>query len=201
MSGVKMHKTQIRKGMTGLETAIILIAFIIVASAFAFTVLNLGFQSSQKAGQVIQRGTEEASSAFELDGAVVAYQNGTSSAYIKNVTFVIKLSAGRQAIDLSASKLTVAYWSVNKYVANAYTSNSTTTVYVDQLVGDDDALLEYGEKFQVTIPIASGSTVSAYDTSLGANDDFKVELKPALGSVLTVERYLPPALDTVMNLG
>lgn len=198
MSGVKMHKTQIRKGMTGLETAIILIAFIIVASAFAFTVLNLGFQSAQKSGQVIQRGTEEASSAFELDGAVIAHKNVTGS-YIGNVTFVIKLSAGRQAIDLSTNKLTVAYWSTAKYVANAYT-NSTSSVYVEQLVGDGDSMLEYGEKFQVTVFIATnGATIS--DASLGANDDFKVELKPALGSVLTVERYLPPALDSVMNLG
>ncbi|MCL5319207.1 MAG: hypothetical protein M1503_13260 [Thaumarchaeota archaeon] len=199
MTSDKMHKTQIRKGMTGLETAIILIAFIIVASAFAFTVLNLGFQSSQKAGQVIQRGTEEASSAFELDGAVIAYKNVTGN-YVGNVTFVIKLSAGRQAIDLSTSKLTVAYWSTSKYVANAYTTNTSSTVLVKRLVGNSNNILEYGEKFQVTVPIASnGATVS--DTSLGANSDFKVELKPALGSVLTVERYLPPALDTVMNLG
>ena len=42
--------------MTGLETAIILIASIIVASVFAFTILNLGFQTSEKAGQVVQNG-------------------------------------------------------------------------------------------------------------------------------------------------
>lgn len=196
MFGVKMHKTQIRKGMTGLETAIILIAFIIVASAFAFTVLNLGFQSAQKSGQVIQRGTEEASSAFELDGAVVAYQNSSST--VANVTFVIKLSAGRQAIDLSTDKLTIAYWSDTKYIANAYAANNTYASKVKRLVGDGDNMLEYGEKFQITVFVTN---TGISDTSLGTNDQFKIEMKPALGSVLTVERYLPPALDSVMNLG
>ena len=191
-----MHKTQIRKGMTGLETAIILIAFIIVASAFAFTVLNLGFQSSQKAGQVIQRGTEEASSAMELDGAVIAYKNTSST--VSNITFVIKLSAGRQAIDLSNNKLTVAYWSANKYLANIYTNTTDEGAVVTQIVGNNNAMLDYGEKFLVTVHVTNDAV---NDANLGVNDDFKIELKPAIGSVLTVERYLPPSLDTVMNLG
>lgn len=191
-----MHKTQIRKGMTGLETAIILIAFIIVASAFAFTVLNLGFQSSQKAGQVIQRGTEEASSAMELDGAVIAYKN--SSITVANVTFVVKLSAGRQAIDLSTNKLTVSYWSANKYLANIYTNTTGEGAVVTQVVGNNNTMLDYGEKFLVTVHVTNDVVK---DTNLSANDDFKIEIKPALGSVLTVERYLPPSLDSVMNLG
>lgn len=191
-----MHKTQIRKGMTGLETAIILIAFIIVASAFAFTVLNLGFQSSQKAGQVIQRGTEEASSAMELDGAVIAYKNTSST--VANVTLVVKLSAGRQAIDLSTNKLTVSYWSANKYLANIYTNTTGEGAVVTQVVGNNNTMLDYGEKFLVTVHVTNDAV---NDANLSTNDDFKIEIKPSLGSVLTVERYLPPSLDSVMNLG
>ncbi|HUV53535.1 MAG TPA: archaellin/type IV pilin N-terminal domain-containing protein, partial [Dehalococcoidia bacterium] len=37
------------RGITGLETAIILIAFVVVASVFAYTVLSAGIFSSQKA--------------------------------------------------------------------------------------------------------------------------------------------------------
>ncbi len=32
-----------RRGVTGLETAIILVAFVITAAAFAFVILNMGF--------------------------------------------------------------------------------------------------------------------------------------------------------------
>jgi flagellin FlaB len=36
------------KGITGLETAIILIAFVVVASVFAFTVLSTGVFSAER---------------------------------------------------------------------------------------------------------------------------------------------------------
>jgi len=55
-------------------------------------------------------------------------------------------------------------------------------------------LLEYGEKFKVVVK------VSQFDTNLAANDKFTIEVKPPVGAVLSVERYLPPALDTIMDL-
>ena len=36
-----------RRGITGLETAIVLIAFVVVASVFAFAVLSTGLLSSE----------------------------------------------------------------------------------------------------------------------------------------------------------
>ena len=36
------------RGITGLETAIILIAFVVVASVFAFTVLSMGIFASER---------------------------------------------------------------------------------------------------------------------------------------------------------
>ena len=37
-----------QRGITGLETAIVLIAFVVVASVFAFAVLSTGLLSSEK---------------------------------------------------------------------------------------------------------------------------------------------------------
>ena len=186
-----------RKGMTGLETAIILIAFIIVASTFAFTILNLGFQTAQKSGQVVQNGMNQASSSIELDGAVVAYGNsGATSTKVANITFVIQLSAGANPLDLSAGKLTVAYSSSDMYNANAYATNATTGVRITQLVGNGNKLLEYGETFQVTV-FVSGTTISDV---LGPYASFAVELKPTQGAVLTVSRALPGDISSIMFL-
>jgi archaellin len=55
--------------------------------------------------------------------------------------------------------------------------------------------LRYGDKYRVTIDVA------AIGDNLEANDEFKVELKPPKGAVLTLARRLPPALDPVMFLG
>ena len=62
-----------RKALTGLETAIILIAFVVVAAAaFAFAVLNMGFFTTQKSSEVMQAGLEETLSSVEIAGSVIA---------------------------------------------------------------------------------------------------------------------------------
>ena len=43
-----LHRDE--RGITGLETAIILIAFVVVASVFAYSVLSAGIFSSQPEG-------------------------------------------------------------------------------------------------------------------------------------------------------
>jgi len=180
--------------MTGLETAIILIAFIIVASTFAFTILNLGFKTAQKSGQVVQNGLVQSSSSVELDGAVVAYGNAANTS-VTHVTFIVQLSAGAQALDLSAGKLTVSYSSADKYVANAY-ANSTAGVQVTQVVGNGNRLVESGETFEVTTWV-NGTSIG--DT-LGPYAQFTIELKPTEGAVLTIARELPGDITPVIDL-
>jgi flagellin FlaB len=55
-----IHTYRKRKAaLTGLETAIILISFVIVAAAFSFAVLNLGLFTTQKSGEVVQAGIDD----------------------------------------------------------------------------------------------------------------------------------------------
>ena len=61
-----------QRGVTGLETAIILIAFVVVASVFAFTVLSTGIFSAEKGKETIHAGLREARSSVELKGSVIA---------------------------------------------------------------------------------------------------------------------------------
>ena len=60
-----------QQGITGLETAIILIAFVIVASVFAYVVLSAGLFSAQKAKEAVHSGLQEVSSTMELKGNVL----------------------------------------------------------------------------------------------------------------------------------
>ena len=61
------------RGITGLETAIILIAFVIVASVFEFTVLSMGIFASERSKETVFAGLQEAKSTLEPRGATVAY--------------------------------------------------------------------------------------------------------------------------------
>jgi len=61
-----------QRGITGLETAIILIAFVVVASVFAYTVLSAGIFSSEKGKEAVHAGLEQARGSMELVGSVKA---------------------------------------------------------------------------------------------------------------------------------
>ena len=60
-----------QRGVTGLETAIILMAFVVVASIYAFTVLSTGIFSADKGKGTIHAGIDESSGPVELEGSVV----------------------------------------------------------------------------------------------------------------------------------
>jgi len=60
-----------RRGIVGLEAAIVLIAFVIVAAAFSFMVVNQGLFATQRGRVVIQEGLKQASTPLTIDGSVI----------------------------------------------------------------------------------------------------------------------------------
>lgn len=183
-----------RRGLTGIETAIILIAFVIVAAAFAFAILNVGFQTTQKSQSVISEGMLEASSSLELVGAVIAHGDPTNN-NVSAIEFTIQLSPGMTQVDLSAGKLVVS-WFGKGYHMNIYDTNGSAVSIIPLTPGDTDFILKPGEKYRVYINLTLVS-----GENLGPYDSFKVEFKPEKGAVLTIERMLPAKIETVMFLG
>jgi flagellin FlaB len=199
---VAMRKTQFkmndarrrRKALTGLETAIVLIAFVVVAAAFAFAVLNMGFFTTQKSSEVMQAGLEETLSSVEIAGSVIARSSGGQ---ISNITIYVKSAVGKNPVDMRSGVLVISYRDPYSFVPNIYTANYTSTpvtgVRVRQLTGDGDTALEYTEVWEIVIGIPQLN-------ALRPNDQFSIEIKPAQGSILKVERRLPPVFDPVMDL-
>ncbi|MFB3047706.1 MAG: archaellin/type IV pilin N-terminal domain-containing protein, partial [Nitrosopumilaceae archaeon] len=64
-------KRHTHRGITGMESAIILIAFVIIAAALAFVVLNMGFATTQKAKTSITSALGEAGSSLAVSGNVI----------------------------------------------------------------------------------------------------------------------------------
>ena len=69
---VAHESTRDQKGITGLETAIVLIAFVVVASVFAYTVLSGGIYSSQQNKRALREGIDSMN-ALKLQGDIIAY--------------------------------------------------------------------------------------------------------------------------------
>jgi len=66
-----------RRGIVGIEAAIVLIAFVIIAAAFAFMAINMGLFSTQRSKDTIAEGLREASSPLQLDGNIFLRVNDT----------------------------------------------------------------------------------------------------------------------------
>ena len=62
-----------KRAFTGLEAAIVLTAFVVVAAVFSYVVLNAGFFTTQKSKEVIHTSVEQATSSAELAGNVIGH--------------------------------------------------------------------------------------------------------------------------------
>ncbi len=207
-----------QKGITGLETAIILIAFVVVAAVFAYTALSAGLFATQKSSEAVYAGLKEARSTLELRGGVTATANTTgASGNIKQVTFTVALAAGGEGLDFtpplaasdntglpasgSTNKVVLSYIDKDQQVENLYWSLTNLGG------GDTDNILEPNEKFQITIGGTSsssgaGNLINALNASylLGVNKTFTIVVKTPVGATLEIERTTPAFIDQVINL-
>ena len=189
-----------RKGMTGLETAIILVAFVITAAAFSFVVLNMGFLTAQKSQTVISAGMDEATSSLQADGDVIGEFDLTSG-NMTSCSFYVRLSQGREPIDTTGDKLVITY--SNPRVHGVIKDDTKTGATITEIVGDGDSLVETGERWEVTVTfatVAGAGILNSNDVYCQSYETFRLELRPSQGSVLTVERTLPAVNSVIMIL-
>ena len=194
------NKFKKRSGMTGLETAIILVAFVITAAAFSFIVLNMGFLTAQKSQTVISAGMQEATSSLQADGDMIGEFN-VSAGEMDICSFYIRLSQGKEPIDTAGDKLIVTY--SNPAVYGVIKDGVKAGATITEIVGDSDTLVEYGERWLVTVTFdtVAGATVLNDPAAFsGAYDTFRVELRPSTGAVLALERTIPAINTAIMIL-
>jgi flagellin FlaB len=179
-------------GITGLETAIILIAFVIVASVFAFVVLSTGLFSAERGKETVFAGLEKARGNLEVRGALTVADidtNGTIDS-ADEIVFNVALAAGGFPISLDPAAYT------NTVVINwidAQDRIADTAYTVNWILTDDDTLLEAGELAEITVHPPAGS-------SLDVNEIFTLEVVPPSGGTNLINRTMPPAIDDVMDL-
>ena len=90
-------------GITGLETAIVMIAFIVVASVFAFVVLSTGLFASERGKETIFAALAKTRGSMALTGGVIATSDQTE---ITTITLDVTLAAGGDSVNLNPSSTT-----------------------------------------------------------------------------------------------
>ncbi len=178
--------TREEEGITGLETAIILIAFVVVATVFAFVVLSTGLFSSERGKEAVYSGLQKTRGSLELRGSVIANTDGT---IVSDLVFDVANAAGGEPVNLdpaaTSNKMVIDYRDSAANVANI-------TWTITWLVGDADDLMEAGELAEITVDVTA--------QTLGANQAFTLEVKPPLGGTMAIARTTPAGLDTVVDL-
>lgn len=196
-----------RRGITGLETAIILIAFVVVASVFAYTVLSAGVFSARKGQEAIYGGLKKVSETIEIRGAVIAKDpTDPVDGKVDQIVFSVALSVGNEPVDMtpptdadgdglpdsgSAHKTVISYMDERQWVSNLAWSK-TLLGY-----GDSDNLLEANEQFEITVNLAK---VAGGSNPLTADTLFTLEVRPAKGSPLSITRTTPGNIGSVVQL-
>ncbi len=190
-----------QRGITGLETAIVLIAFVVVSSVFAFAALSTGLFSADKAKETIQAGLAETRGSMELKGSVIltASVSGTAG-IVSDIAFQVSNAAGGESIDLTPGKTLIKYTDATQskmFVSSAgFTASSLGSA-------DSDKLLERNETYElklIDLETGLGTGNDTLTNLLQTNQTFQIEVIPPKGAVLFIERTTPVFLDDINSL-
>ncbi len=191
---------QNQRGITGLETAIVLLAFVVIAAAFAFAVLNTGLLSSEKSKEAALGGLQETSSTLSLRGDVIAHANSDKTA-IDLVKFILTpASTASESVDLSTTGSVITYLDDNQGIIcqnpQSFDGDPDTAECSwssDWLIGSGE-IVDPGEKVEITV------TLTNLIPLLTAKNEFTIQVKPNKGAVVIVSRTLPAELKGVMDV-
>ena len=179
------------EGITGLETAIILIAFVVVATVFAFVVLTTGVFSSERGKETVFAGLEKARGTMEVRGGMVV--TSTAGA-VDDIQFAVSTAAGGDPIPLDPTATTnrtvIAY-------RDPVTVDNDVAFTIIPIIGDGDSLLEPGEVTVININAATGISPAP---TLAANMRFTFEIQTPVGATIDLTRQMPTELAAVMQL-
>jgi len=169
-------------GFTGLEAAIVLIAFVVVAAVFSYVVLGAGFFTTQKSQQTVHTAVGQASSTMELSGPVNVKADA-SGGWVNNVTFYLQLAAGGTPVDLSKITYTVS----TKNNQTTFQDSSPQIIRTWVTANTTPNLLDKNQ--MVLVDVTVGSVI------VKTNDQFTVEVKPDKGAALPIVKTAPAALN------
>lgn len=157
---------------SGLEAAVVLIAFVVVAAVFAYVMLGTGFFATQKLQEVTYAGIKQSTSTAITDGFIRGQYDGTKGG-LQSLSFSISAPETGEAIDLSKM---VYYYSRN------YDPGNTIPLTA---VSPNSGILAPGNSTRVRLDLfAAGMTGPM------AGERLSLEVKPPVGASTLIQRTL-----------
>ena len=182
-----------QRGVTGIEAAIVLIAFVIVASVFAFSVLSVGLLSAEEVKQMVTGSMEDTSATLFLRGGVVAEANSSRTAVESIKLNLSRATQSKESMDLSAAGTVVTYLDEHTAINCTGSGSPGCSWSANWLIGSGD-LVDPGEQVEITVSLINLTPV------LDNGKEFTIQVKPSKGAVVIVTRRLPAELKGITNL-
>ena len=176
-------------GFTGLEAAIVLIAFVVVAAVFSYVVLGAGFFTTQKSQETVYKGVEQASTNIQMIGNVYGLA-ATPASGINEIRFSIGLAPGAPSIDLTKMKIVFSTPSTTP-VTYAQGAAASVTVFSTKLNGAGSSVSSMDQNQQIEIDFLVAN--------VPANTKMTIEMRPSVGASLPFTKTAP-ATVTATNV-
>jgi len=187
---------------TGLEAAIVLIAFVVVAAVFSYVILGAGFFTTQKSHEVVYAGVGSAASNIVVKGDVYGIANNTSE-NISYIQFDLGLAAGGYPVDVSKLNIIYSDTSLTPRHLNGSPVYAPDTVPVAgnwSIVHksgsgitnpETDHIIRVGQTYTIRLNVT--------ENGIPPRESLHIEIKPEIGASVAVSRTVPPSL-TVTTL-
>jgi flagellin FlaB len=213
------------KAFSGIEAAIVLIAFVVVAAVFSYVLIGAGSFVSQKASSAVYGSVGQTTTAMQVSGSVIGEDSTKSGKSIDTLLIWVENTAAGSPVDMtnmvmtfksadetytlvpSGSKEGKEMDSATAWKALYRAGKKPSTLGNEEWGvfkvspgpgGDYDNLLELGEKMQLGVKLGGDNK------GVLPNQKFTLELKPVGGSgggiVYPITRRAPSYIDSVNEL-
>jgi flagellin FlaB len=172
------------EGFTGLEAAIVLIAFVVVAAVFSYVVLGAGFFTTQKAQETVYKGVEQSTANIQMIGNLYGIQSSSTTG-IDEIKFSIGLAPGAPPIDVTKMKIVFSTPTTGPIIlAQGTTANGTH--FTTKLNGAT-AVESMSANDQVEIDFVVATVTP--------NTKMNIELRPSVGAALPFSKTAPATIS------
>lgn len=163
---------------TGLEMAIVLIAFVTVAAVFSYAILGSGFFATGKSREAALAGLGQVGTSL-ISGGTLIGQADTTGAELKYLEAYLETAGAGNGIDMD--QVTYTLTTGDRIVTFPPNDNRVTLRWREE-EGGDSILGEY-ELVCARIRVS--------DADLAPGDAFRLQVQPGTGQGFALDRTMP----------
>lgn len=175
---------------TGLEAAIVLIAFVVVAAVFAYIILGAGFFTTQKAQETVYKSVEQSTTNLQLIGNVYGLASVPATG-IDEIKFSIGLAPGAPTIDLTKLRIVFSTPETSVIILEPG-ATATTATFTAKEAGAGPSLTSMSPEQQIEINFMV--------EPVPVNTRVTIEIRPGIGAALPFSKTTPSTITNTSVL-